>query len=161
VGTRANAKPLAPIQPLKRTKRMKKGNFYQVNNRTHELIEIEDDKFVFQNIYDERILKVFRQDFQETAAEIRHIKNLGLLNELRDDIAVVPISTVLGSDLSNLTLAFFGFLVFKKDEIAEIQPLYNEVSNEIHAEYDNKAEISIDFYKYIQKKLKTVFSIND
>lgn len=140
---------------------LKIGNFYEYGNLTHELVEINNENYVFQNLYNQHKITATPDKVRETEFNKIHLERLGLLNKSIDDVHVVQVAVLLGKDIQNLSYPFFGYLVFHTNDIANIQPKYNEAITEIHLEYNKNGVISYDFIAYIHNKLKTIFSIND
>lgn len=139
---------------------IKIGNYYELRGATHQLIDITENKYTFLNLSTDGHITTAANDYRETNISHLHLQRLGLHNNAINGVFVVPVSTVLGDDLSNLTLAVFGYLVFHQDEIKNVQPRYNEAQNEIHQEFDRNKRISDSFRTAIMEKLNTTFSIN-
>ncbi len=142
------------------------GNFYEVvstfsNYAPHKLIDIEDPNYIFKNLYDQKISKVPKGYFKDIEINQTHLKRLGVENDSIQDIYIFPLYVTLVVNIRGFSSAYFGHLFFHKDDLTNMQKLFNEAQNEIFEEYNNKNEISTEFNRQIRTKLGSILNLNE
>jgi len=142
------------------------GNFYEVlstisNYAPHKLINLENNNYVFENLYDQKLSKVQKGHFRDIEINQIHLKRLGVENDSIEDIFIYPMYVTLFVTPNGFSSAFFGYIFFHKNDLVKMQKLFNEAQDEIFIEYKNKKEISIEFNQYIINKLGNLLNLNE
>lgn len=140
-------------------------NYYEIKKKDYnwapiKLIDIQDNSSTIQILKNNLEIEVINGSFREISISKIHLERIGFDNERLNDIFVVPIYMILGEDLMNLTSAYFGYIVFHKDEILEVQKKYNSALSEVYKIHKINPEIIFDRDNRIKEKLNSILYIN-
>ena len=141
-------------------------NYYEIQTRDYnwtpiKLNSLDNDKNNFTVLKDNKNLQIEDGNFREISISQVHLDRMNFNNNCSNDIFVIPIYFILGSNLLQLTSAYFGYIVFHKDEITEIQKNYNEVHLKLIEEFKTNSDIIYDRDKTIKNQLNSILTINE
>ncbi|WP_347070148.1 hypothetical protein [Flavobacterium sp. WV_118_3] len=145
---------------------MKKDNFYEVKKIDYnwtpiKLLDTQKNVSTIEILKNNQIIKTTGAIFREISISKIHLERIGFENDSLNDVFAVPIYMILGEDLMNLTSAYFGYLIFHKDEIVNIQKTYNSVLTEVYETFKTNPEIISDSDNVIKQKFNSIFNVND
>jgi uncharacterized protein YdcH (DUF465 family) len=136
-------------------------NFYLVQNRIPaKLIATKEGKFQFRNLFNNEIFKTDGNTFREIEITQAHFDKIGFESDSLNDVYVKPLYVILGKELLNLRVEFYGYLIFHKDELVETQKNYNSVLSEIYKLFDENPELLKKSNSEFRKNFNSVNYLN-
>lgn len=140
-------------------------NYYEIREKDLnwapiKLIEIGEHSNKIQVLKNNEQIEVRNMNFREISISKIHLERIGFANNSFNNIFVFPIYMIFGEELMNLTSAYFGHIIFHKDELVSVQNKFNSVRLEIYETYKINPEIIFDKENVIKDKFKSIFSVN-
>ncbi len=140
-------------------------NYYEIREKDLnwapiKLTEIGEHSNKIQVLKNNEQIEVKNINFREISISKIHLERIGFANNSFNNIFVFPIYMIFGEELMNLTSAYFGHIIFHKDELVSVQNKFNSVRLEIYETYKTNPEIIFDKENVIKDKFNSIFSVN-
>ena len=134
-------------------KEFKINNFYLVSNYfPSKLINKSENELEFNNLLSNKNFKASEDEIREIEIRNPHFEKIGFKADSLKGVYAKPLYVILENNLLNLTIEYYGYLLFHIDELDETQQKYNSVLSQIHKSYKENPElVKNSRLKYVEK----------
>ncbi len=141
-------------------------NFYEIKKDIYnwtpvKLVGFDDTINIFEILKNNQRIRVENGYFREISITKIHLERIGFENNSFNDVCVIPVYMMLGEDLLKLTSAYFGYMIFHKDELTNAQYKFYSVLAEVKEKNEINSNIIFDDQDSIKEKLNSIFNINE